>query len=29
MEFEHSARSIELQHRVRDFMDRHVMPVEK
>ncbi|MEI8303038.1 MAG: acyl-CoA dehydrogenase family protein [Burkholderiales bacterium] len=29
MEFEHSARSIELQHRVRDFMDRHVMPAEK
>jgi acyl-CoA dehydrogenase len=28
MEFEHSARSIELQHRVRDFMERHVMPVE-
>jgi acyl-CoA dehydrogenase len=29
MEFEHSARSIELQHRVRAFMEQHVLPVEK
>ena len=29
MEFEHSARSIELQHRVRAFMEQHVLPAEK
>ncbi len=29
MDFQHSPRSVELQKRVQQFMDEHVVPVEK